>query len=153
MTELPRVEHDWTLVKWVGVWKMSRSLRGRKLSAEHRENLSAAMRLRMQSPEARMGISAALRGRVITPEWREKLSASNRVSLVGNQNVRNAKPKGFCVYCFDPAATTYDHVIPRGRPGWDDPDNLVVCCLRCNIWKGQRTPEEWFTDSAPYHRA
>lgn len=69
-------------------------------------------------------------------------------AAMGNRRVLEATVKGECVYCFSPA-TTFDHVIPRGRPGWDEPDNLVPACLTCNVSKGQRTPEEWL-EGAPY---
>ncbi|MEP7378371.1 MAG: HNH endonuclease [Chloroflexota bacterium] len=61
---------------------------------------------------------------------------------------RLASVKGECIYCFQPA-TTYDHVIPRGRPGWDEPGNLVPACLSCNGQKGQRTPDEWLAAQEP----
>lgn len=34
---------------------------------------------------------------------------------------------------------TYDHVIPRGD---NSLENVVVCCYRCNVKKGGRTPDE-----------
>ena len=51
----------------------------------------------------------------------------------------NATVKGECVYCGDPEATTYDHVIP-GEP------EKVVACVRCNASKRKRTPEQWLAD-------
>ena len=59
-----------------------------------------------------------------------------------------------CVYCDrvegqvwpneteDEAALTLDHVIPKSRGGPTSLDNLVTCCFKCNVVKGQRTPEE-----------
>jgi 5-methylcytosine-specific restriction endonuclease McrA len=73
----------------------------------------------------------------------KKLSPEHRATLLGNRRFRDAPVKGECVYCGNPA-TTRDHVIPRGRPGWDDPDNIVLACSWCNFSKGDRTPEEWF---------
>jgi len=35
-----------------------------------------------------------------------------------------------------------DHVIPRSRGGRDTWENLVIACQRCNVRKGDRTPEE-----------
>ena len=37
---------------------------------------------------------------------------------------------------------TIDHVLPRGRGGKHEWENVVACCLRCNRKKGFRTPEE-----------
>jgi HNH endonuclease/NUMOD3 motif len=125
---------------------MRAALQGHKVSDETREKLSAAHRGRSLSPEHCAAIAEALRGgkHCGGPAIAAALRGRKRPLMLGNQYARNAPVKGECVYCFNPAATTYDHVIPRGRPGWDDPDNLVVCCLPCNVWKGQRTPEEWF---------
>lgn len=38
-----------------------------------------------------------------------------------------------------PGGGTYDHIIPRGD---NSLQNVVVCCLRCNVRKGGRTPVE-----------
>ena len=46
-----------------------------------------------------------------------------------------------CGYC-DKSASTIDHVLPRSRGGGDSWENLVACCLRCNGFNGNRTPEE-----------
>ena len=37
---------------------------------------------------------------------------------------------------------TYDHIIPISRGGEETPENIVVCCKRCNSSKGARTPDE-----------
>ena len=112
-------------------------------SAEHRARTSAALQGHVVTRETRVKISAAKKGRPFSPEHRAKISAAGR----GNRNVLDASVKGECVYCLGPA-TGHDHVIPRGRPGWDDPDNLVVACLSCNSAKRDRTPEEWFADAS-----
>lgn len=104
--------------------------------------ISAAQKGRTFSPEHRKKIGDARRGRVMgpRPDWvKAKISAGK----MGNTCIRDATVKGECVYCFG-IATARDHVIPKGRPGWDDPDNLVPACFSCNASKGNRTPEEWF---------
>jgi len=48
-----------------------------------------------------------------------------------------------CQYCGgegDPLSI--DHVVPRSRGGADVWDNMVTACLRCNVRKGNRTPQE-----------
>lgn len=122
-------------------------------SPEHRDKLSAANRGHTQTPEAKAKMSEYRRGRPlgpftpehcaniaasITPEERAQRSARAK----GNLNLINAPVKGECVYCFGPAQTR-DHVIPRGRPGWNDPANIVWACRSCNASKAQRTPDEW----------
>jgi len=59
-----------------------------------------------------------------------------------------------CVYCgraegeyTPPEVSTagvlhIDHVIPLSQGGSDDPQNLVTACSVCNMFKGDRTPEE-----------
>ena len=34
-----------------------------------------------------------------------------------------------------------DHIIPKERGGGDDWENLVTACLRCNLKKGNHSPE------------
>lgn len=48
-----------------------------------------------------------------------------------------------CQYCaFRGDNLTLDHVIPRSRGGGESWDNLVAACVRCNVHKGSRTPDE-----------
>lgn len=46
-----------------------------------------------------------------------------------------------CQYCGGPAESI-DHVVPRSRGGLHTWDNVVACCRRCNIHKGDRLPGE-----------
>lgn len=46
-----------------------------------------------------------------------------------------------CQYCTGPA-DSIDHVIPRSRGGGHTWDNVVACCRRCNVRKGNRLPSE-----------
>lgn len=114
------------------------------------------------TPESRAKIGARLRGRVFTPDTIAKMRAAatlrwsspeararQRVAIdpLQMRAIANALPiLGECVYCFGPAQAR-DHVIPRGRPGWEDPENAVLACRACNSSKGNRTPEEWFLGS------
>jgi len=50
-----------------------------------------------------------------------------------------------CQYCgekFSTSELSLDHVIPRSQNGKTTWENLVCCCLACNIKKGGRTPEQ-----------
>lgn len=50
-----------------------------------------------------------------------------------------------CQYCgrrLPKTELTLDHVLPRSRGGRDTWDNLVLACLKCNLKKSNRTPEE-----------
>jgi 5-methylcytosine-specific restriction endonuclease McrA len=48
-----------------------------------------------------------------------------------------------CQYCgYTGDELTLDHVIPRSRGGGDSWENIVTACVRCNVRKGSRTPQE-----------
>lgn len=47
-----------------------------------------------------------------------------------------------CQYCGSKNNLTMDHVIPKSRGGKNIWANLVTCCIECNVYKGDRTPEE-----------
>ena len=48
-----------------------------------------------------------------------------------------------CQYCnYKGSQLSIDHVLPRSRGGSDNWENVTTACLRCNIQKGNRTPEE-----------
>lgn len=48
-----------------------------------------------------------------------------------------------CMYCgVKGKDLTIDHVIPRWMGGPHRWDNLVACCRRCNLKKGDKTPQQ-----------
>ncbi|MFN3730163.1 MAG: HNH endonuclease [Fimbriimonadaceae bacterium] len=48
-----------------------------------------------------------------------------------------------CQYCgVRNKELTIDHVIPRWTGGPHTWDNLVACCRRCNLKKGDKTPQQ-----------
>lgn len=50
-----------------------------------------------------------------------------------------------CQYCyrkFSSHKLSLDHVVPRSRGGQTTWDNVVCACLKCNVRKGGRTPQE-----------
>jgi len=62
-------------------------------------------------------------------------------------NRRNifARDNNRCQYCgkkFPLAELSLDHVLPRSQGGKSTWDNVVCCCLECNVRKGGRTPEQ-----------
>lgn len=53
------------------------------------------------------------------------------------------RDKYTCQYCgWETKELTLDHVIPRGRGGNHDWENVVSCCFSCNRRKAGRTPME-----------
>ena len=62
-------------------------------------------------------------------------------------NRRNifARDQSRCQYCgkrFSTTALSLDHVVPRSRGGTSTWENVVCCCIQCNVRKGGRTPKE-----------
>jgi 5-methylcytosine-specific restriction endonuclease McrA len=50
-----------------------------------------------------------------------------------------------CQYCgqrFGQSHLSLDHVVPRSRGGEMTWENIVSACLKCNVRKGGRTPQE-----------
>lgn len=67
-----------------------------------------------------------------------------RVVRFNRQNVL-ARDKWRCQYCGQKKSTkdlTYDHVIPRSSGGTTCWTNIVSSCGKCNLKKGNRTPQE-----------
>lgn len=55
------------------------------------------------------------------------------------------RDKNTCQYCgrrYAKSELTIDHVVPRSKGGYDSWENLVLACVKCNVRKGDRTPEE-----------
>ena len=62
-------------------------------------------------------------------------------------NRRNiyARDSSHCQYCgkrFSTSELSLDHVIPRSHGGDNSWQNVVCCCVRCNVRKGGRTPQQ-----------
>ncbi len=62
-------------------------------------------------------------------------------------NRRNiyARDGNLCQYCggkFKTLDLSLDHVIPRSQGGGTNWENIVCCCLKCNVKKGGRTPQQ-----------
>jgi CRISPR/Cas system Type II protein with McrA/HNH and RuvC-like nuclease domain len=47
-----------------------------------------------------------------------------------------------CGYCGSQRDLTIDHILPRSRGGKNTWTNLVTCCSKCNLKKGNKTPDE-----------
>ena len=62
-------------------------------------------------------------------------------------NRRNifARDSNRCQYCgrrFPTSELSLDHVVPRSRNGETTWENIVCSCVKCNVKKGGRTPQE-----------
>ncbi|AEH44227.1 HNH endonuclease [Thermodesulfatator indicus DSM 15286] len=69
-----------------------------------------------------------------------------RVEVVFSRANLMMRDRYTCQYCGksvkNPKDRTIDHIIPRSRGGKTTWENVVLCCRKCNIKKGNRTPEE-----------
>jgi 5-methylcytosine-specific restriction endonuclease McrA len=62
-------------------------------------------------------------------------------------NRRNiyARDSNRCQYCgkrYPTNELSLDHVIPRSQGGHTTWENIVCCCVKCNVKKGGRTPDQ-----------
>ncbi len=54
-----------------------------------------------------------------------------------------ARDKNCCQYCgVKGKDLTIDHVVPRWMGGPQTWENLVACCRKCNLKKGDKTPQQ-----------
>lgn len=52
------------------------------------------------------------------------------------------RDKGECQYCGSKRHLTIDHIVPKSKGGKTIWTNLVTACIRCNVNKGDKTPEQ-----------
>ncbi len=80
--------------------------------------------------------------RVIRLLWYDRLPKKN---VRFNRRNIFARDKNRCQYCgqsFPTQELTLDHVKPRSQGGTACWENIVCCCIRCNVRKGGRTPAQ-----------
>ena len=68
-----------------------------------------------------------------------------RTTLQFNRRNIYARDRNHCQYCGRKLPTcelSLDHIVPRSRGGGNTWENIVCCCLKCNVRKGGRTPRE-----------
>lgn len=63
-------------------------------------------------------------------------------TLRPNRNRIYRRDNNECVYCGSKKNLTLDHVVPKSRGGKNEWGNLVTSCIKCNLKKADRTPEE-----------
>lgn len=87
--------------------------------------------------EGEMKLPATLRLKDAVP-WRNKRARCSRKSVLR----RDLYTCQYCGIVLSPARLTWDHVMPRCRKGRSVWENTVCACSPCNLFKGDRTPEE-----------
>ena len=68
-----------------------------------------------------------------------------RVPVKFNRRNIFARDGNRCQYCgrkFPTSELSLDHIVPRSRGGSSGWTNVVCCCVKCNVRKGGRLPQE-----------
>jgi 5-methylcytosine-specific restriction endonuclease McrA len=88
-----------------------------------------------------------VRFHIVVPRIIRVLTYSRLPKQEVKLNRRNiyARDANRCQYCgkrFASSELSLDHVVPRSQGGGNTWDNIVCCCVRCNVRKGGRTPDQ-----------
>lgn len=78
-------------------------------------------------------------------KWFSKASVYGRARLPADlRNTIFDRDGARCRYCGSTEGPFHvDHVVPFSKGGSDEPGNLVIACMACNLSKGAKTLEEW----------
>ncbi|MFQ5824621.1 MAG: HNH endonuclease [bacterium] len=91
----------------------------------------------MRSPSTAIPVPAVIRlVHYVQIPYRKKVYSKKHIFLRDNNT---------CQYCGKmgmPNELTLDHILPQSRGGKSVWENLVTCCKKCNIKKGDQTPKE-----------
>ena len=74
-----------------------------------------------------------------------RLVRSNHVNVKFSRKNIFLRDDYTCQYCggkFDTKNLTWDHIIPKSRGGITEWTNIVTSCIRCNLQKSDKLPEE-----------
>jgi 5-methylcytosine-specific restriction endonuclease McrA len=90
---------------------------------------------------------STVRFQVAVPKVIRLLHYDRLPKAVVKLNRRNlfARDGNRCQYCgrhFPTNELSLDHVLPRSQGGDNTWENIVCACVRCNVKKGGRTPEQ-----------
>lgn len=91
----------------------------------------------VSSPSVTIQLPAVLRLKKLITRTKRDVKFS-RANLYQRDQYR-------CQYCSTKKAAShlnYDHVLPRSRGGKTVWENIVTSCIKCNLRKDNRTPEE-----------
>lgn len=88
-----------------------------------------------------------VRFQVAVPKVIRLLAYDKIPSTMVKLNRRNlfARDQNRCQYCgrrYPTPDLSLDHVIPRSQGGDNSWENIVCACVKCNVKKGGRTPEQ-----------
>jgi 5-methylcytosine-specific restriction endonuclease McrA len=78
-----------------------------------------------------------------------KRGAAPTPAMLAEMAYRASDP---CPYCGDPSEH-WDHMHSRHRGGWNEPDNLIRACKRCNVSKRTLSPLRYLVERVNGRRA
>ncbi len=119
------IDHDWRTFDFDSWSALSEATR-----AQEGETRLGTTRSRLKVPRV-----IVLVGYEMLPKSRVRFSRANIYARDGSR----------CQYCgrkFPRSELNLDHVVPRSRGGLTTWENVVCSCIKCNLKKGGRTPEE-----------
>ena len=89
----------------------------------------------LRSPSLTVPVPSVVRLRYMVRVARRRQAVLSRRAVF-------ARDDHTCQYCGAKENLSIDHVMPRSRGGGDSWDNVTTACMRCNVRKGNRTPQE-----------
>ncbi|UJP67160.1 HNH endonuclease [Mongoliitalea daihaiensis] len=63
-------------------------------------------------------------------------------SVLLNRNNLFKRDSNECQYCGSSKNLTIDHIVPKSKGGKTNWTNLITACNRCNVYKGDKSPEQ-----------
>jgi 5-methylcytosine-specific restriction endonuclease McrA len=80
--------------------------------------------------------------RVLVLQIYDRMPKTNVRFSRHNIYTRDGNTCQYCGQALDRVDLNLDHVVPRAHGGRTTWENVVCCCLPCNLKKGARTPEQ-----------
>lgn len=112
----------------------------RKYQAENKEELQHKASEKYHSDPATRAVRLvhAHNKRAVEYEVAGRITVEDYLGKLEDQD-------GKCWYCGIGIRNDWhtDHQIPMARGGDNTPENIVLCCARCNQKKHHKLPEEW----------
>lgn len=93
----------------------------------------------IHSAKDKWEVPSVIRLKEYTNIIKNKLTSSIKRNKIYSRDKRKC---GYCSKFCNDKIITIDHIIPKSRGGSNTPENLVTCCITCNQYKGNRTPDE-----------
>jgi len=128
VAEIVSVEHEQFIAYDLESWREISELRSRYEREDH--EWVKCVRFELAVP------------RIIRLLFYDRLPRTNVKFTRRNIFARDSNRCQYCGKKFATSELSLDHIVPRSRGGVSSWTNIVCCCIKCNVRKGGRTPEE-----------